>query len=84
MNKHIVYYNANKKMKSKSLEKMQEKQNKQTSRLEFSDESKTLTKPLDINISLTTPKFILKIIIKSVPISQNEFLVNSSCLFMTR
>jgi hypothetical protein len=83
VDKHIVYYSANKKMQSKALKEKLSKQTKTINRIE-SGSNKTLTKPLNINISLTTPKFILRIIIKSVPISQNEFLVNSSCLFMTR
>lgn len=82
MDKHIVYYSANKKMQSKALKEKLSKGTKTINRLETG--SKMPTKPLNINISLTTPKFILRIIIKSVPISQNEFLVNSSCLFMTR
>ena len=83
MDRHIVYYSANKKMQSKALKEKLSKESKVLNRLE-SESKKTLTKPLNINISLTTPKFILRIIIKSVPVSQNEFLVNSSCLFMTR
>jgi len=81
VDRHIVYYSANKKMQSKTLKEKLNQQVKSSDRL---SSGKALTKPLNINISLTTSRFILRILIKSVPVSQNEFLVNSSCLFMTR
>ena len=81
MDRHIIYYSVNKKMPLKAL---QEKLNKKTGGNSRVTKNITAVKPLNINISLTTPKFSLKILIKSLPVSSDQFLVSSSCLLVTR
>ena len=89
VDRHIVYYSANKKMQTKALKEKLNNDIQTINRLKTETPGKVenkvvSTKPLNINISLTTKKFILRIIIKSIPVSNDEFLVNSSCLFVTR
>ena len=81
VDKHIIYYYVNKKMEAKALKGKTTKKIDKYSRL---GHQSGLTKPLNINITLSTPKFHLRVIIRSMPISSNQFLVSSSCLLVTK
>ena len=80
MDKHIIYYSVNKKMNAKVLEKKAAIKSNKYNRL---NPKKNPIKPLNINISLSTPKFYLRILITSLPVSSEQLLVSSSCLLVT-
>ena len=79
MARHIVYYTTCKKLETvpkKPVNRLAERRNLPT------EKKARVIQPLNVNITLRTPKFVLKVIIQSICVEPNHFLITSSCLLV--